>query len=182
MRANVASLCAMLFFVGMAQAQDADKLAKQAQGILKSRCYSCHGEGGSNEGGFNYVLNRKRLARELVVPGSPDESKLFERVRKGEMPDGGPPLPKDEQDTLKKWIDAGAPPFAAETKRVFIRPVEMLGLMLKDLEQANERDRPFKAKGRRATTSRMSRRDPLRGTGGSARSQRRTPSIRSRAF
>ena len=143
MRATVASLCAMLFFVGMAQAQDANKLAKQAQGILKSRCYSCHGESGANEGGFNYVLNRKRLARELIVPGSPDESKLFERVSKGEMPPDGDRVPKEEVETLRKWIDAGAPPFAAETKRVFISPVEMLSLMLKDLEKANERDRPF---------------------------------------
>lgn len=143
MRATPACLCAMLIFVGIAQAQDADKLAKQAQGILKNRCYACHGEGGSNEGGFNYVLNRKRLARELVVPGSPDESKLFERVSKGEMPPDGDRVPKDEVETLKKWIDAGAPPFAAETKRAFISPVEMLGLMLKDLEKANERDRPF---------------------------------------
>ncbi|TXT36024.1 MAG: WD-40 repeat-containing regulatory protein [Planctomycetota bacterium] len=118
-------------------------MAKKAQAILKSRCYDCHGNGGTNDGGFNYALNRKRLVRELVVPGSPDESKLFQRVAKGEMPDGGPPLPKEEQDTLKQWIAADAPSFAAETQRAFISPTEMLGFMLKDLERATDRDRPF---------------------------------------
>ena len=37
-----------------------------AQAILKARCYPCHGEGGSNEGGFNYVLNPKRLTRDRL--------------------------------------------------------------------------------------------------------------------
>lgn len=118
-------------------------LAKKAQAILKDRCYSCHGEGGSNEGGFNFVLNRKRLMRELIVPGSADKSKLFERVRKNEMPDGGPPLANNEKETLKQWIEAGVPAFAAETKRAFVSPSDMLAAMLKDLEKANERDRPF---------------------------------------
>ena len=56
------------------------------------------------------------------------------------MPDGGPPLPKDEIDTLKKWIEADAPAFGAEIKRPFVSPVKMLSAMLKDLEQANERE------------------------------------------
>ena len=50
----------------------ADALAVNAQAVLKQHCFSCHGEGGSNEGGFNFVLNRKRLVRELVVPGEPE--------------------------------------------------------------------------------------------------------------
>ena len=122
------------------------ELAKQAQAVFKNRCYSCHGESGANEGGFNYSLNRKRLVRELIVPGSADESKLFERVTRvgaGSMPDGGPPLPKEEIETLKKWIEADAPNFGAETKRAFISPVDLLTVMFKDLEKANDRDRPF---------------------------------------
>ena len=127
-------------------AESPAELAKNAAAVLKSRCYSCHGESGANEGGFNYSLNRKRLVRELVVPGSTDESKLFERVIRvgaGSMPDGGPPLPKDEVETLKKWIEADAPSFGVETKRAFVSPVDMLTVMLKDLEKANDRDRPF---------------------------------------
>ena len=117
--------------------------AKRAHAVLKERCYSCHGEGGSIEGGFNYVLNRKRLARELIVPGSSEESRLYERVSKGEMPPDGDRLPKAEIEVLKTWIEDGAPSFATETKRVFISPPDMLAAMLKDLEKAIDRDRPF---------------------------------------
>ena len=66
-------------------------------------------------------MNRKRLARELIVPGAPDESRLLERVSKGEMPPEGDRLAKEEIATLRNWIDAGAPAFAAETKRVYER-------------------------------------------------------------
>ncbi len=119
------------------------ELAKHAQAILKERCYSCHGESGANEGGFNYALNRKRLVRELVVPGDAAESKLLQRVVKGEMPPDGDRLPKDEIETLRKWIEADAPAFGTEIKRQFVSPVDMLSAMLNDLEKATERDRPF---------------------------------------
>ena len=90
------------FANGAVAAESPAELAKQAASVLKSSCYSCHGESGANEGGFNYSLNRKRLVRELVVPGSADESKLLQRVVKGEMPPDGDRLPKEEIDTLKK--------------------------------------------------------------------------------
>jgi formylglycine-generating enzyme required for sulfatase activity/mono/diheme cytochrome c family protein len=126
------------------EAADApQQLATAAKGVLKNRCFSCHGEGGANEGGFNFALNRKRLVRELVVPGNSDESKLFQRVVKGEMPPDGDKLPKEEIETLRKWIEADAPNFGVETKREFVSPADMLAVMLKDLEKANERDRPF---------------------------------------
>ena len=145
---NIASLWVLFVLLGCTQhrACAADSLAVKAQAVLKQHCFSCHGEGGSNEGGFNFVLNSKRLLREMVVPGNAGESKLFERVTRvgaGSMPDGGPPLPKADIATLKQWIDANAPTFAAEAKRDFITPEAMVGLMLKDLEKANDRDRPF---------------------------------------
>ena len=69
-------------------AESPQQLAAKAKAVLKNRCFGCHGESGANEGGFNYSLNRKRLVRELIVPGNTDESKLFQRVVKGEMPPG----------------------------------------------------------------------------------------------
>ena len=81
--------------------------------------------------------------RELIVPGSTEESKLFQRVAKGEMPPDGEKLPAAEIETLKKWIEADAPAFSTGTQREFVTPVEMLSVMLKDLEKANDRDRPF---------------------------------------
>lgn len=118
-------------------------VATKARYVLKQHCFSCHGEGGSNEGGFNYVLNRKRLVRELVVPGDVDGSKLIERIVKGEMPPDGEKLPAADVVALKKWVEAGAPAFATEVQRPFITQEDMLGAMLNDLEKATERDRPF---------------------------------------
>jgi len=146
MRPFAVGLCCWMISAGAVQAQDVAALAKNAQAVLKDRCFSCHGESGANEGGFNYALSRKRLVRKLVVPGSTDESELYARVIRvgaGSMPDGGPPLPKDEIETLKKWIEADAPAFGAEIKRPFVSPVDMLAAMLKDLEKALDRDRPF---------------------------------------
>ena len=146
MRFLAVGFCCLIVSANVTSAQDAAALAKQAQAVLKQRCFSCHGESGANEGGFNFALNRKRLVRKLVVPGSIDDSELYERVIRvgaGSMPDGGPPLPKAEVETLKKWIEADAPNFGAEIKRPFVSPTDMLSVMLKDLEQANDRDRPF---------------------------------------
>ena len=146
MRFLAVGFCCLIVSTTVVSAQDAATLAKSAQAVLKERCFSCHGESGANEGGFNYALNRKRLVHKLVVPGSIDESELYQRVIRvgaGSMPDGGPPLPKTEIETLKKWIESDAPAFGAEVKRPFVSPVDMLAVMLKDLEQANDRDRPF---------------------------------------
>ena len=143
MRSLVVGFCCLIVSTNAVSAQDAAALAKSAQAVLKARCFSCHGESGANEGGFNYALNRKRLVRELVVPGSADESKLLQRVVKGEMPPDGDKLTKDEIETLRKWIEADAPAFSTEAKRAFVSPTDMLAAMLKDLEKANDRDRPF---------------------------------------
>jgi uncharacterized membrane protein len=55
----------------------------------------------------------------MVVPGAPDESELWELVRRGEMPpEDSPtgPLTGDQKKTIRAWIAAGAP--AGELSRV----------------------------------------------------------------
>ena len=61
--------------------------------ILKAHCFHCHGEDGSKEGKLDVRL--RRLVVEVggesgpaVVPGKPDESRLFTLVRDGKMPQG----------------------------------------------------------------------------------------------
>ena len=80
MRSLVVGFCCLIVSTNVTSAQDAAALAKSAQAVLKDRCFSCHGESGANEGGFNYALNRKRLVHKLVVPGSIDESELYARA------------------------------------------------------------------------------------------------------
>jgi hypothetical protein len=47
--------------------------------------------------------------RDLVVPGDPDSSVLFQEVESGRMPRSGGPLTDDDIDLLRRWIEAGAP-------------------------------------------------------------------------
>jgi formylglycine-generating enzyme required for sulfatase activity len=124
-------------------AQDAD-LADQVQAILKSRCAGCH-DGGTNEGGFGYVLSRRRLVRQNgpVVPGSPRESRLYQQVRDDKMPDDGDPLTKDQKETIRRWIEAGAPNWEAEQTGEFITPEQMFAFMRADLEKEIPRNRQY---------------------------------------
>src|SRR6266700_281734 len=71
---------------------DTAALAQKAQAVLKANCYRCHGQDGVFEGGMNFILDTTKLiSRKKVVPGKPEESRLFQRVLKGTMP------PPDQQ-------------------------------------------------------------------------------------
>lgn len=122
------------------------QLAAGAETVLQTHCHRCHGEAGSNEGGFNSVVNRARLvAREYVVPGNAAESLLFQRLRKGEMPPGGEqPRPQDaEIGLIEAWIAAGAPDFQPQAVTAFIAQDEVLQAIASDLRQSPARDRKY---------------------------------------
>jgi len=108
-----------------AQAADpkADQeLAARATGVLRTYCYRCHGvEFKVPE--YN-VLDRENLIKQrgeqgdryvYVVPGKPDESRLWDRIGREEpesgdrMPPSGPKPSSGEIETIKQWITAGAP-------------------------------------------------------------------------
>src|SRR5262249_47048080 len=91
-----------------ARAED-ESLAARAH--LRANCSRCHGEDGTAKGGFGYVLDRDRLvSRAKIVPGKPDDSELFQRLRDGEMPPAKQkPRPgPDDVALIRRWIEAGA--------------------------------------------------------------------------
>ena len=123
-------------------------LAQQARAVLKTHCYRCHGQEGTNEGGFNYVTDLKQLvSRKRVVPLEPAKSKLIKRILHPDDP--MPPLEekvrpsKDEIAVLKKWIEAGAPVAEEAAPRAFLSPADMLQTIKDDLDRAKPRERPF---------------------------------------
>src|SRR5262245_47094374 len=62
-------------------------LYEKALAVLKTHCQRCHGRDGKAKGGFSYVLDRTQLvANDKLIPGRPDESELYQRIAKGEMP------------------------------------------------------------------------------------------------
>ncbi len=102
----------VVFAAGPVPAAD---LAADVRAVFAARCAGCHGPDLARpKGRFGYVLDLARVAgnREMVVPGAPDESELWELVRRGEMPPAdsptGPPT-AGEKEVIRAWIAAGTP-------------------------------------------------------------------------
>lgn len=83
--------------------------------LFAVKCAICHGPDLARpKARFGYVLDLKRIAEnpEMVIPGEPDQSELWELVRHGEMPQPespGGPLSDDQKELVRTWIVAGAP-------------------------------------------------------------------------
>src|SRR5439155_9186854 len=111
-RLRLRMIAMMILSAALAAEPDGAALARQAHDILKANCYRCHGQDGAVEGGMNYVLDLKTLlARKKVVPGSPENSPLYNKVANGKMPppDEKPRPSAADLTVLKQWIEAGAP-------------------------------------------------------------------------
>jgi mono/diheme cytochrome c family protein/uncharacterized membrane protein len=90
--------------------------AADVRAIFAAKCAGCHRpDVAKPKGRFGYVLDLGRVAGnpKMVVPFKPEESKLWELVRVGEMP---PPeaasgsLTDQQKEAIRAWIAAGAPP------------------------------------------------------------------------
>jgi hypothetical protein len=122
-------------------------LAGKTHLLLKTYCYRCHGENGAAEGGFNYILDMEKLvARERVIPGKPDKSRLYRRVERGDMPPEEEKARPTAQEValLRQWIEAGAPPPANPVQPLpYISTAAMLEQIHASLLSMPERDRRF---------------------------------------
>jgi hypothetical protein len=81
--------------------------------LLQARCARCHGEK-PRKADLNLTtaagILRGGESGPAVVPGKPDDSPLYDKVRSGKMPPGKKDrLSTAEVDTLRRWIAAGAP-------------------------------------------------------------------------
>jgi tetratricopeptide (TPR) repeat protein/mono/diheme cytochrome c family protein len=145
----VALAAGMIASAAAADEPDRLALARQALDVLKANCHRCHGQDGTNEGGFNYVLDAGKLAaRKKVVPGDAARSKLYRRLVSADDP--MPPEDekvrpgKDDVALIKKWIEAGAPdPRPQAAKATFVSPADVVAAIRADLETVPERDRRF---------------------------------------
>ena len=102
----------------IAQAEEAaDKVdfATQIQPLFMEHCSKCHGE--------KKKLGKLQLhtpdaiksfhEEELLVAGKPDESELYQRIvlpedNKKRMPKGADPLPPEQINLIRRWIEQGA--------------------------------------------------------------------------
>jgi len=100
--------------------------------ILHAKCVRCHGEktrkadldlrtaAGLLKGGESGAV---------VVPGRPDKSLVFERVRDGTMPPGGKDrLNAADVEAVRRWIESGA---AAEAAAVGLTQHDVIPILLR---------------------------------------------------
>ena len=123
-------------------ADEKSELPQKAKAILATKCYSCHGEAGSADGGINFMLDRDRLVkRRKLVAGKSADSVIFRQVKTGRMPKDDEPLSAEEIDVLKRWIDSGAVDFNPKAKaRTLISSDDVLTFIRDDLRALEKED------------------------------------------
>jgi mono/diheme cytochrome c family protein len=87
----------------------AGNFTTDVQPVLTANCTGCHGSATHIKemdlGSLDGVL-RGSESGPVVVPGKPDESRLYQMVRDGKMPLGKPQLNNEELATIRSWIES----------------------------------------------------------------------------
>jgi len=79
----------------------------EAVSLIADRCSSCH----------DWAASRDQvLASGLVVPGKPEESRIWIMIDSGSMPADGSSLDAGQKALIRDWIMAGAPAPSAGTR------------------------------------------------------------------
>lgn len=139
-------LMLFLVFAQVAYAEVPNPLASKAITVLKTHCHRCHGDNGTVEGGMNYVLDIDRLiARKKIVVGKATDSPILKKMIGGTMPPADVTIrpTEAETETVKAWINAGAPSLFANKARKKLDANEERDLILSDLEKVDRRSRRF---------------------------------------
>ena len=108
---------AMMYLYGGAipVAADSVDFAREIRPILSDTCFHCHGpDGAKRKSGLRLDLKSGALASAIIVPGSPEKSKLIYRIFSSDPdermppPDSGRSLTPGQRNLLRQWIEEGA--------------------------------------------------------------------------
>ena len=116
-------------------------LATQVHAIFQTKCVECHAADLTRpKGKFGYVLDLARVAAnpKMIVPKNPAKSELYQMVLHNEMPNPkghSPPLTPQEKDTVKSWIEAGAPTDVSPGSQSAALPLTFGRRIVRDLGQ-----------------------------------------------
>jgi len=124
-------------------------LAVSAYAVLEKHCAKCHGKDKTGE--FTFRDYKAMVGSGHIVPGKPDQSRIYIRTARSAgdpMPprSANDPLSPEEIATLKAWIEAGAPPLKTvkpDAPRKLRTDADVLLAIKGDLEHANVRERPY---------------------------------------
>ena len=135
----------VLTFVSLGFSQD--DLAQQAYAIFERNCLNCHGEHGAYT--EEIIIEHTTLIETgAVVPRRPGVSELYKRLIEKRiekrMPLGQPPLSPAAINTIRRWIQAGAPDWEPpKPNGAFITPKKMLETIEKHLNSLAPSDHAF---------------------------------------
>ena len=124
------------------------QIAQDAYAIFEQSCFICHGPSGSHRETL-LIEHNALIQNGTVVPGNPNASELYNRLIATDtakrMPFNQPQLPAQSIDTIRNWILAGAPDWAATstTDTPFISPGEILNTIETHLMSLPSFDRAF---------------------------------------
>ena len=124
------------------------QIAQDAHAIFQRSCLICHGPDGAYKETL-LIEHNALIQNGTVVPGNPDASELYNRLLTTDaakrMPLGQPQLSAQAIDTIRNWILAGAPDWAAAptADADFISPAEILNTIETHLMSLSSFDRAF---------------------------------------
>ena len=144
----IALICLLILIAGSQKILAQQQIAQDAYAIFEQSCLICHGP----DGAFKETLlieHNALINNEIVVPGNPDASELYNRLVTTDaakrMPQQQPPLSTQAINTIRNWILAGAPDWTATstTNGNFISPSEVLNTIETHLMSLPSFDRAF---------------------------------------
>ena len=146
---HLISFIALLTFIFASQdVYSQQQIAQDAYAIFEQSCFICHGPSGSHRETL-LIEHNALIQNGTVVPGNPNASELYNRLIATDtakrMPFNQPQLPAQSIDTIRNWILAGAPDWAATstTDTPFISPGEILNTIETHLMSLPSFDRAF---------------------------------------
>src|SRR5215471_483454 len=83
--------------------------------ILSNHCFFCHGPDEKKRKGDLRLDDEKEAKKSAIVPGKSAQSEMIKRIRSADPDEMMPPpkankkLSPEQIETLRKWVDAGAP-------------------------------------------------------------------------
>ena len=133
--------------LGFGTAQAQENLAQEAYTIFQQSCFGCHGEHGYFTEALVIQSRQGLIDTGTVIPGNPDGSEFYKRLtedtpEKPQMPWGQPALSDAAIETIRRWIQAGAPNWEVQYDINFITTDAMLNTIQGHLETLSAFDRP----------------------------------------
>ena len=148
-RIFVVPVCVLMFMTAYQSVDAQENLAQEVSAIFERNCLICHGEHGPYTEELVIQSRQGLVDTGTVIPRNPEGSAFYQRLIETaiekRMPLGQPPLPPEAIQTIRQWIQAGAPDWntSARTDINFITTEEMLQTIENHVASLDPFDRSF---------------------------------------